>query len=171
LVEAVPVVVDTNVLRTAESTSEDMGRCAGAAANALLSARDAGVVLDGEREIMSEYLRNADPKREPKAGAAFLKWVLTNFANRDRCRIVTLKPHDDRGYESFPGTPDLVAFDRDDRKFVAAALVAECPLVLGLDTDYVEYRAPLERSGSELVFVCEPELAAAAERKGIRPVP
>jgi hypothetical protein len=167
----VPVVVDTNVLRIAESTEDDMRRCAGEAAAALLSARDTGVVLDSEREILSEYLRNADPKHEPKAGAAFLKWVLTNLANGERCRSVNLVRHDDRGYCAFPDDAALVRFDPDDRKFVAAAFVAECPLVVGLDTDYFEYRAPLERAGLDILIVCEAELEEAAGRKGITGLP
>jgi hypothetical protein len=164
-----PVVVDTNVLRIAEDTAESMRRCAGEAAAGLLSARTSGVVLDSGREILSEYLRNANPKREPKSGAAFLKWVLTNLANSDRCRIVTLTTHADRGYEEFPDEPALVRFDTDDRKFVSVALSTDSALIVGLDTDYFEYREPLESSGLRLEFVCEPELEAAAIRKGLAP--
>jgi hypothetical protein len=166
-----PVVVDTNVVRLAEDTTAELRDCVGNAAGALVSARDTGVVLDSARQILQEYLRNADPKKEPKAGAAFLKWVLTNLANPDRIQQVVLQRHPDRDYQAFPGADELSGFDRDDRKFVAAALSSRSSLVLGLDTDYFEYESPLHRAGLRVEYVCQAELEAIAARKGIVRVP
>lgn len=166
-----PVVVDTNVLRLAEETTDELRRCAGNSASALVSARDKGVVIDSAREILQEYRRNADPKKEPKAGAAFLKWVLTNLANANRIQQVVLERHPERGYEAFPSADELAAFDSDDRKFVAAALSTRSSLILGLDTDYFEYEAPLQRAGLRVEYVCQAELEAIAARKGIVRLP
>jgi hypothetical protein len=161
------MVVDTTVVRAAEDSSDDALRCAAAAAAALLRARATGICVDTAREIVAEYMRNADPKGEPKAGAAFLKWVLTNQANPARCQQIALTRHGDRGYVEFPNDHDLTGFDADDRKFVAVALTADAVLSVSIDTDYWEFQQPLERNGLRLNLVCERDLAGVAERKGI----
>ena len=95
------------------------------AAVLLVQVRDCRcVLLDYSRLILAEYLRNARPSGEPGAGDAFLKWLLTNLTNTQRCAWVSITPEGNRGFEEFPDRPDLAGFDDDDRKFVAVALVS-----------------------------------------------
>jgi len=58
--------------------------CAPHAVEALLEVRDARtVLLDRERGILREYLRNARESGEPGVGDAFLKWLLVNLVGID----------------------------------------------------------------------------------------
>ena len=67
--------------------------------------------------------------------------------------------HPQRGFKNFPDDPDLDDFDPDDRKFVAVALASgTAPEILNAsDTDWWNYRRPLERHGINVKFLC-PEL-------------
>ena len=166
-----PVVVDTNVVATSNNVLDEVILpCAARCANELLTVRnDRRLVLDAEGEILAEYRRNASPSGQPGPGDAFLRWVLTNFANPERCVVVTTTPHDDRGYEEFPDDSELESFDFDDRKFVAAAISSGPPrdVLLGLDTDWFPVREALARYGLRLKFVCPDELEDALRRKGL----
>ena len=55
-----------------------------------------------------------------------------------------------------PLTPDLDAFHRDDRKYVAVALVSQNhpTVVNAVDTDWWEHREVLKRNGVHLRFLC-----------------
>jgi hypothetical protein len=166
-----PVVVDTNVIGTANAV-EDIDRlpCASRCADALVAVRDGRVlVLDRGQEILQEYHRNAAHSGQPRPGDAFVVWVLTNFANPERCLLVDLSPHPDRVYAEFPDDPELEDFDKDDRKFAAAAIASGVrrEVILALDTDWYVVRDALDRHGLDLTFVCPEELDVIAARKGL----
>jgi hypothetical protein len=165
------VVVDTNVVATSNNVLDPAGLpCASRCADELLQVRNhRPLILDEGGEIIAEYRRNASPSGQPGPGDAFLLWVLTNRANPERCVLVATTPHDLRGYEEFPDDPELEDFDRDDRKFVAAAISAGTPrdVLLGLDTDWYVDREALTRHGIQLRFVCPDELEESARRKGL----
>ena len=76
-----------------------------------------------------------------------------------------MAPNDARGFEEFPGAPSLAGFDMDDRKFVAVALASGTgPEILNAsDTDWWDFREPLERHGVRVNFLC-PELMESGTR-------
>lgn len=164
-------VVDTNVLATANSHDATALQCAAACAVALSRLKGSGrLVVDASRAILSEYLRNARMSGQPGAGDAFLKWAWENQANAKFVRAVVITPDPTREYVEFPTVPDLESFDRDDRKFVATAVVAgpDVDIKLGLDTDWWYFRDPLVDAGVGLDFICLSEVEALVARRRLR---
>jgi hypothetical protein len=165
------VVVDTNVVATSNNVLDAaILPCASRCAKELLAVRDGGrLVLDEGGEILAEYRRNASSSGQPGPGDAFLRWVLTNRTNPERCVLVVITHHDARGYEEFPGDSELDGFDYDDRKFVGAAISSGTPrdVLLALDTDWYPVREALARHGLQLRFVCPDELEQTLRRKGL----
>lgn len=94
--------------------------------------------LDNDGQIIAEYRANLSPSGEPGIGDRFLKWVLTNLANPERCDLVTITPMKGRGFEEFPDEAGREDFDPADRKFVAAARAhGGGPVILqGLDSKW-----------------------------------
>lgn len=81
------------------------------------------LILDDGGDILREYLKQR-PHGYPRGpGDQFLVWAFTNQGNPSRCGLVPITPHPDRGYEEFPDDVGLAGFDRDDRMFVASAIV------------------------------------------------
>lgn len=119
------------------------------------------LVLDDGREILNEYLANLESSGQPGPGDAFLKWALQNQVNPQRCERVAIHPVPSVGsYEEFPQDPDLDAFDRSDRKFVAVALTSPSKpeIANAVDSDWMHHREALERSGVRLRFLCPDDL-------------
>ena len=156
------VVVDTNVAVVANLQHENADpNCIVSSIEALSRARKQLVLVDDGQRIFTEYRGQLSHSGQPGLGDAFFKWLWDNQANPNRCRQITITPLDDSGTEftEFPSDPDLLEFDRADRKFVAVALASGLePIVLNSsDTDWWNYREPLERNGVVIEFLC-PEL-------------
>jgi hypothetical protein len=156
-------VVDTGVPKTANTTEPEALSCAARCAVALRDLAATGrIVLDQQWLILSEYANQLSAGGQPGPGDAFYRWVLTNRANPDRCILVGITPHAERGFVEFPAVPALASFDRADRKFVAVALAASVPIWIAVDTDWWQARPELETEHVELVFLCQEELSLAA---------
>lgn len=155
--------MDTNVLATANGRATQASpRCVLASTQQLEAIKGSGLlVIDDGWRIIREYQQQASSAGQPGVGDAFLKWVLTNQANPARVERVALTPRHDGAhtFEEFPNDPDLRNFDPSDRKFVATirASTHHPPIVNATDTDWWEYREPLQRNGVQVVFLC-PEL-------------
>ena len=153
-------VVDTNVPIVANGKSHPDPTCVIACVDALLGVRSDGViVIDDAMLILNEYLDHLTLRGEPGAGDAFMKWVWTVQGDENRCDRVMITPFIDNGVENFaefPDDPDLAAFDRSDRKFVAVALTSRRnPAILNaVDSDWAENHAALERNGVIVRFLC-----------------
>ena len=119
------------------------------------------VMLDDQRDILDEYLRNLSPSGQPGPGDAFFKWLWENQANESHCVTVAVANDPVRGYREFPEDPALTDFDQDDRKFVAVARAAgtEPPILNASDTDWWHHREALRDCGVRVEFLC-PELMA-----------
>ena len=92
----------------------------------------------------------------------FLVDLLSNRSSPGFAELVRITPRGHDGdYEEFPTDPDLAKFDLNGRKWVAAAIVSShSPEIVNVsDSDYVEFREPLERY-VRLNFLC-PELFRA----------
>jgi len=156
------VLVDTNVAVVANFQHENaQPDCVIASIDALSRARRQLVLVDDEQRFFNEYRGQLSHSGQPGAGDAFFKWLWDNQANPKRCRQIAITPLDASGTEfaEFPSDRDLFGFDRADRKFVAVALASGLePTVLNSsDTDWWNYREPLERNGVVIEFLC-PEL-------------
>jgi hypothetical protein len=118
------------------------------------------LVLDNNREIIREYIRNLHSSGQPGVGNAFLKWVLTNQANPLRCELVELELDDQGEYINFPKAEALAHFDLSDRKFVAVALthLAHPPILNAVDTDWWHHRQVLAEQGVQVDFLCPEEM-------------
>lgn len=154
-------VVDTNVLVVANGGSEQAGeRCRGAVESALRGLERHGLlVLDEAGEILGEYYRNLHRGSQTRVGDRFFRWAI-----KSQIRFVRLDLHSSRGYQDFPDDPRLEAFDRDDRKFVAATVVSgthETELLNAVDSDYSLFQVPLQEAGVRVNELC-PEAVARA---------
>lgn len=121
------------------------------------------LVIDDGWHILREYMNKLDPSGQSGVGDAFLKWVLTNQANPQRCERVhlTLRANrqDDNEFVEFPDDPALATFDRSDRKFVAVALThpEKPPILNATDRDWWLHRETLGKYGVQVEFLC-PEM-------------
>ena len=153
------VVMDTNVVHVANGETSQAGRgCVTACVDRMeqIKRGKERLVLDDQDRILKEY---PTPTGQLGAGHAFVKWVWTNRYNSVLCELVTIHPHEARGFVEFPEDDDLTAFDPDDRKFVAVALASRGspPIVNATDTGWHDHREALARHGVHIDFIC-PEL-------------
>jgi hypothetical protein len=152
--------VDTNVAIVANGHSEQANDAlVGECIDALLQlTRKGGLVVDERGEIFNEYLQNLSLKGQPGTGDLFMKWVHDHQWNPDLCERRAITPREDeRMYEEFPATPDLRAFDRGDRKFVAVANAMEPkpPILEAVDFKWWGWKKALAAEGIEVVFLDE----------------
>jgi hypothetical protein len=139
-------LIDTNVAFVADSPRPD--ECAASCVEVLRGFHQATslLALDRGGEILREYLHNRQGNPNG-AGDAFIMWACRNQGDPDRCRLVDIDPNHDRVWTEFPEDPDLLGFDRSDRKFVAVAIkLGSRPLIFNAtDSDWRNYSTPLAR--------------------------
>ncbi|MBN2305850.1 MAG: hypothetical protein JXQ72_15310 [Anaerolineae bacterium] len=161
------VVIDTNVPIVANGDSEQASpACVLVCVECIRQIRTQGrLVLDDRWRIVREYMKNLQSSGQPGVGDAFLKWVLTNQANPNRCELVTITPVDpadpnETDFREFPADPDLAGFDPADRKFVAVACAhPDHPSILqAADFKWWNFQDTLLAHGVEVRFVCEDDL-------------
>lgn len=162
-------VVDTNVLVVANGESKQASAACVRTCVQYLNAiaHDGQIVLDDGWRIIREYTRQARSAGQPGPGDAFLKWVLTNQANEQRCQRVHITPRDRADdFEEFPTDPALAGFDRADRKFAAVAICCPLnpPVANATDTDWWDFREPLQVHGVTVEFLCLELMTAGRAR-------
>ncbi len=159
-----PVVVDTNVPIVASCRAEQASpQCVIACLTRLRNVMDEDrIVLDDKWRILTEYKSNLNSSGQPGVGDAFLKWVLTNMANEQRCEFIRITPTgsspDD--FREFPADDELHDFDPDDRKFIAVALAhpERPPVLQAVDTEWWAKRGALARAGVQIEFLCAADM-------------
>ena len=108
--------------------------------------------------ILREYMDNLSMSGQPGSGDYFMKWVWSVQADVTYCQQVYITPlGDDQGnFAEFPDDARLMAFDRSDRKFVAAALGSgNMPDVLNaVDPDWADHFVALSEAGVNIIFLC-----------------
>lgn len=164
------VVVDTNVPVVANGRDTDQAdeACQIACIQAILEIQESRrVVLDdqgdtpsgpqGYRTILDEYNDNLNFRGEPGVGDSFFEHVYNHQYTEDYVRRVRITGIDDdkRGFEELP-TNNL---DPSDRKFLAAAVVAQAPILNATDSDWDEQQELLDRLSVEVKQLC-PHLIA-----------
>jgi hypothetical protein len=165
----VTVVVDTNVLLVANGQHPDVGaacvaKCSRRLMNLMIGDR---IAIDDGFEILKEYQNKTSHRTGKKPGDAFLKWLLQNNRNPQRCVQVHLTPHAKRRYASFPDDPRLVTFDRDDRKFVAVAVAhpEKPPILQAADSKWRGWSAALGDHQVRVEFLCPDDIERFGSRK------
>ena len=153
-------IVDTNVLVVANQKAPQASpTCVIACIQKLRQIQQEQIlVIDDSWRILNEYKKQAYEVGQPGVGDAFLKWVLVNQANRDRCHPIPITPQEN-SFAEFPNDPALEKFDPSDRKFVAVALThPEHPAITNaVDRDWYEFQQSLESHGIQIEFLC-PEI-------------
>ncbi len=167
------LIVDTNVpvVANGASASPQAGpKCVRACVSKVREIQLQHIlILDDGWHILREYMRELASSGQPGVGDAFLKWVLTNRANPQRCEIVHITPRNGRidpaTFAEFPEDDALAGFDRSDRKFVAASVShpERPPILNAVDNDWWDYRMALERHGVRVEFLC-PEVMIDAHQ-------
>lgn len=163
-------VVDTNVAVAADGRAGTTPSCIRACAAAIHELTSRGhLVLDDGWRIISEYRNNLAVSGQPGPGRAFLKWVLTNYRNPQRCTCVRITPRaaDPFDFEEFPEHPVLGAFDRSDRKFVAVAAAhpKRPPILQGTDSKWWGWKQALAECGVKVDFLCPEEVTEKYRQK------
>ena len=156
-------VVDTNVPILANGIDAPNPECVRACTRALQKLQHSGhLVIDDGFRILREYLRHF-PRAVRGPGDAFLKWVLDNKTNPQRCTQVPLTPHEDdpERFAEFPDHPDLENFDPADRKFVAVAAAdrGKPAIWQGYDSKWWGWRQALFKAGIRVEFLCAEDIA------------
>ena len=155
-------IIDTNVLVAANGRNcpQVTPQCRLISSQYLHNFQKQGIiVIDNRWLILNEYKNNVNEKGQPGIGDEFLLWVLRNQANIKHCEKVTIHsiPSQDKNeFEEFPSDPELEKFDRSDRKFVAVALASSDPppIVISVDSDWLECYEPLVKNGIKIQFLC-----------------
>lgn len=163
------VVVDTNVILVANGQHPDVRMTCVAACAARLQeiVQNGRVAIDDGYRILKEYQNKAEPYTGKRAGDAFLRWLMRNNANPQRCEQVSIVEHAERGFESFPEDDRLANFDPPDRKFVAVA--AACsdkpPILQAADSKWLAWHAGLAAHGVKIEFLCPTDIRGFADNK------
>jgi len=162
-------VVDTNVLLVANEsppggpkglTPQASATCVLAAVSKLLAISTNGRLgLDLSGLVLKEYRdAGASHSGQPGFGDAFFKWAHQNQANPEHCDVAELhRLNGSDDFAEFPADPDLAGFDRSDRKFVAICVAlgpSATEVVNCVDSDWANFRKPLERNGIQIAFLC-----------------
>ncbi len=169
-----PCVVDTNVPLVANRASTASQQCVLACAGAMREIISSGhLVVDNAWRIVGEYKHQLNATGQPGPGDAFLKWVLTNLMNSDRCTQVEITPLDDdtEDFAEFPAALRAIGFDRSDRKFVAVAVAHEDspPILQAFDSKWWGWRELLEEAVITVEFLCEAEIEQKYKEKMGKP--
>ncbi|HBL10990.1 MAG TPA: hypothetical protein DD379_06200 [Cyanobacteria bacterium UBA11162] len=155
------VVVDTNVPIVANRKSPQASpQCVINCLRKIQEIQQQHVlVLDDKWLIIKEYQNKLSSTGQPGVGDAFLKWVLINKSNPERCQLVSITPISEDNFQEFPQAQTLIGFDPSDRKFVAVALVHpdHPPIFNAVDSDWRNFEAALADCGVRVEFLC-PEL-------------
>jgi hypothetical protein len=160
------VVVDTNVALVANKCSEQASEDCVVSCVERLEGIIGGVeklALDDQWEIIGEYQNKLDPSGEPRVGNRFLKWVLTNRYNTERCDLVSITSIiDEHGmtFKEFPSDSALSRFDPKDRKFVAVALAHQQkpPILQAVDRHWWNFKDALLQNDVKVEFLCEDDI-------------
>lgn len=156
-------IVDTNVLLVASKKAPQASEiCELSCEKYLQNLMKGGVlVIDSQWLIIKEYMNKNSQSGQPNAGDKFLKWVLLNHTNPDRCDKVTITQISENDFVEFPKSESLKKFDPSDRKFVAVAIThqAKPAITNAVDSDWRNHEQALKEHGVELNFLC-PELGA-----------
>jgi hypothetical protein len=168
----VTVVVDTNVILIANSQHPAVSAsCIASCATRLHGiVKEGRIAIDDCYRVLTEYQNKTSPRVGKRPGDSFVKWLLRNNANPDRCDQITLVDHPERVFESFPDDARLATFDPPDRKFVAiaAAHPIRPPILQASDSKWLDWNVVLEELGLPVEFLCPVDIKGFDDKKKAR---
>ena len=151
------VVLDENVLHVADGRNDAANTaCVEASVARLikLTESDRLVIDDGEMIFHSYYALRGFV---PPYGIAmeFILWF-QNHRGTERILEVQIRPAGD-SFVEYPDDPEVAKFDRNDRKWVAAAIASGLnpPIISATDSDWRDFEVPLSRYVT-LEILCRP---------------
>jgi len=151
-------IIDTNVLLVASKKAPQASEsCELTCEKHLQGLMNTGIlVIDSQWLIIKEYMNKNSQSGQPNAGDKFLKWVLLNHTNPNRCEKVSITQIAENDFVEFPRSPSLEKFDPSDRKFVAAALThhAKPAIANAEDRGWRRNEQALVEHGIKLNFLC-----------------
>jgi hypothetical protein len=144
--------------------------CVTACANALNEITIQGLlVLDSLGLIVKEYQNKLLKKGQRGPGDEFLLWVFSNQWNPSKCQRIQISKITETPpfFAEFPQSRELLGFDPSDCKFVATANAHpdKPPIVVGIDSDWVNARSALIESGITIYELCPADLTSAQALK------
>lgn len=155
-------IVDTNAILVANGQHDGVSaECVTACVVRLDTIIKKGrIALDNAYAILAEYQNKTSPWEGKRPGDVFLKWVIQNSANPQRCDQVPITPDSSRGYAEFPDDERLADFDADDRKFVAVAAVhpEHPPILQAADAKWLGWAQALRENGVTVDFLCKDDI-------------
>jgi hypothetical protein len=159
-----PWIVDTNVGIVANNRPDGQPQdrpffpdSVIACTNFLQVTTQSGRIAIGDGwEIIGEYQHKLHSSGQPGPGDRFLRWVLLNQANPERCQLIDI---------SHIAVPEQLTGFRNDEKFFRTAL--GCPdatIAQGVDSQWWHRRDDFESVGIKIHFLCPDENRARRDR-------
>jgi len=113
------------------------------------------VALDSLNLVMSEYSQVCRGNQSGM-GSAFVKWLYQY--QWEKCKHVTITPTNGHPilFDEIPTGQGIEGFDPNDQKFLAVALAAggRCVIINATDSDWEDYRTPIEQLGVRIDSLC-----------------
>ena len=152
-------IVDTNVPATASSDNPPSIDCRKRCVAELAGFFNGTyiLVIDNQWHILKEYERNL---RRGGLAEQFLRWVLQNRQNPERCCLIYLASDPVWSFKDFPKDKRLAKFDRADRKWIALSrasarkLNIHPPIAQATDLKWKQFAAILRAYGVNIDFIC-----------------
>lgn len=121
------------------------------------------IIVDSAGLIETEYKRHLRPSGQPGVGDRFLFNVLMSMP--DRIERVSLERRKDGEFSALPDILIQSDFDQSDRKFAAAALISNAPVVNSTDSDWYIFEDVLTKSGISVIQLCLAAMTQASRLK------
>lgn len=154
-------MIDTNVPIIANLQGDVSDACALSCIRLLRAVQTTGhLVLDANDLILAEYRTYLSFAGQPGVGDAFYRWIHDNRYNPERCTLIDLTEHPERGFAEFPDAGGLARFDPSDRKFVAVSHADPDSAAIAVATDrgWRRFEEALAELGITVDFVCPRDL-------------
>lgn len=151
-------VVDTNVAvvangRVSAGERQHSPSCRLATVQFLnLVVNQGRVVVDAAGEVRAEYRHKLRPSGQPGVGDLFYREILNSHPNR--VESISLEKLENGEFADCPASLVQAGFDPSDRKFVALAKRADCPVANAVDSDWIDHATLLEAEGIEVNNLC-----------------
>jgi len=149
-------IVETNVAVIANDQNDEVVEtCVDSCKQFLIEVyENRSILLDDAGDVLVEYIKAISDGRPHGFGARFLFHVLQNQYDPARCTRLNLQRDTQRMFADFPGDPRLDEFDRTDRKFAVLSLLSNVAVTNATDSDWVNFRVPLQENGIRVDFLC-----------------
>jgi hypothetical protein len=119
------------------------------------------VVTDDGGEIFEEYFHQLNLSGQPSLGDAFFRYIHDNRYQWDPAMRPDIQPGEPGANTYGVLDGDDHEIDPSDRKFVAAAKVADVPVVQATDTKWLNWGTVLGRHGVSVEYAHKPSIRAA----------